>query len=184
MSNKINIVSVKEAIELIKEGKIIAYPTEAVYGLGCDPFNKDAVFKLLEMKNRVPDKGLILLIAKYTQLEKLTQPIPEESLLHVLKSWPGHTTYIFPKNPKVPEWITGIYDTLAIRMSAHPVASELCAEQALVSTSANKQGELPAKTISQVQEQFKDIDAIVEGELGRELSPSSIFDVLSNKQLR
>lgn len=183
--NNPKIISVDEAKKYIKNGKVIAYPTEAVYGLGCDPFNKDAVFRILEMKNRMPSKGLILLISNYMQLKKLTNAIPEECLQTVLKSWPGHTTYIFPKKSDLPDWIAGVHNSVAIRMSAHPVAKQLCDESAVVSTSANIQGARPAKTIAEIQLQFStNIDAIVEGELGTNLEPSSIFDVLTNKKLR
>lgn len=178
-------VSAKEAIPLVQQGGIIAYPTEAVFGLGCDPFNRSAVEAIYELKDREIGMGMIILIADWSQLSSLTAPITDEQLDRVKATWPGFTTWVFPKAPSLPQWITGDYDSVAIRMSTHPVARILSTDCPIISTSANKSGRPPATTCEQVLQQFPNgIDAMVSGALGSEPRPSQIYDVLSGKQLR
>lgn len=179
------ILPVNEALPLIQQGGIVAYPTEAVYGLGCDPFNCAAVEALCELKGREIGKGLILIIDNWSQLFSLTAPITDEQLARVKATWPGFTTWIFPKALSLPSWITGDHDSIAIRMSQHPIARALATDNPIISTSANLSGYPPATTGEQVVEQFPNgIDAIVTGALGSELKPSPIYDILSGQQLR
>lgn len=177
-------ISIKEARARIKQGEVIAYPTEAVYGLGCDPFNKAAVHQILALKQRPEAKGLILLIANYEQLWPLIATIPDENLEAVKKSWPGFVTWIFPKSDLVPSWVSGEHDGIAIRMSAHPVAHALCQDAPIISTSANIAGESPAKSITELQHSFFEALSIVTGELGGNDQVSEIYDALSAVKLR
>ncbi|WP_133128291.1 L-threonylcarbamoyladenylate synthase [Legionella nagasakiensis] len=175
----------KTARKLLSQGKIIAYPTEAVYGLGCDPFNQLAVERLLALKQRSVNKGLIVLIADWTQLEPLVGFVPDTLLMNVRKSWPGPVTWVFPKSNLIPDWLCGDHDTIAIRMSAHPVARQLCLASPVVSTSANVSGQLPARHLKSLSLQFPEgVDALLTGELGGENQPSAIFEVLSGQRLR
>lgn len=174
-----------EARALLKQGKIVAYPTEAVYGLGCDPFNAYAVEKLLVLKSRPVSKGLILLIAEWSQLEPLINNIPEYLLEGVRATWPGPVTWVFPKAATIPNWISGDHPSIAIRMSEHPVARQLCIDGPVVSTSANLSGCEPARDVAEVCAQFPHgVDALMSGNLGSASQPSSIYDVLSGKRLR
>lgn len=176
---------VDEASSLVQQGGIIAYPTEAVYGLGCDPFNQASVEAIQALKGRGAEKGFILLIADWSQLFLLTAPITDEQLARVRATWPGFVTWIFPKAPSLPEWLTGGQDTVAIRMSAHPIARALAMKQPLVSTSANLSGQPPAKNEAELLCQFpKGIDALIQGQLGGFMQPSAIYDVRSNHRLR
>jgi len=169
----------------VLEGDIIAYPTEAVYGLGCDPFNEQAVTRLLALKQRGVEKGLILLIAHWEQLFSLIDELPQALLLPVKNTWPGPVTWVFPKARHLPEWITGSHDSIAIRMSAHPIARELCKDHPLVSTSANQSGQPPATDLRSLCQQFpQGIDAVFEGDLGGSSKPSDIFDVQTGARLR
>lgn len=180
-----NIISPPQAQAYLKQGKIIAYPTEAVYGLGCDPFNREAVEKLLTLKQRSSSKGLIILISTWQQLPELIQPISTELLAPVQASWPGPVTWIFPKSQAIPAWISGESTGVAIRMSAHPIAQLLCSDMPIVSTSANVSSIAPARSIEDLLLQFpQGIDAIVEGELGGAMQPSAIYEVESGKRLR
>lgn len=173
------------AREYIKKGRIIAYPTEAVFGLGCCPFNEQAVMRLLEIKQRPVEKGMILLISNWQQLIPLVDNLQDIDMGKVEESWPGPTTWIFPKSRLVPEYLSGNSNGIAIRMSAHKIASELCKFGPLISTSANVSNAEPARTPEQVQEQFAGgVDAIVVGSLGSAIEPSAIYDVLTNKRLR
>ncbi len=179
------IQTINDAYELLAEGKILAYPTEAVYGLGCDPFNKASIENLINLKHRQVEKGLIVLIANWEQLALLTKPIPEENLQAVRSTWPGPVTWIFPKSELVSSALSGTHNTIAVRMSAHPIARKLCSQHPIVSTSANLSGKEPACSIEQLRQQFPTgIDAVFAGELGGALNPSKIYDVLTGKRLR
>lgn len=179
------ITEIAEAIESIAAGKIIAYPTEAVYGLGCDPFNEQAVEKILQLKGRSAGKGLIILIADWSQLTPLVEKVSEHLLQKVRETWPGPVTWIFPKSSIIPQWLSGEHKAIAIRMTAHPIAHALCMNGPIVSTSANLSGQEPAKTIAEIGMQFpQGIYGVVAGELGGGTKPSKIYDVLTAKQIR
>lgn len=174
-----------EVDQLVQQGGVIAYPTEAVYGLGCDPFNQASVESIQSLKGRGTEKGFILLIADWSQLFSLIAPINDEQLARVRATWPGFVTWIFPKAPALPEWLTGGQDSVAIRMSAHPIARALAIKQPIVSTSANLSGQPPAKSEEELLRQFpKGIDALIQGQLGGFTQPSVIYDVRNNQRLR
>jgi len=176
---------IQAARSLLKQGKVIAYPTEAVYGLGCCPFNEAAVLRLLALKGRTVNKGLLLLIYKWQQLSDLISPISEANMQRVQATWPGHVTWVFPKSTMIPSWISGEHATVAIRMTAHPVARALCINGPIVSTSANISGALPALEIATLNKQFPHgIDGCVVGKLGDSTMPSAIYDVLTGQKLR
>ena len=176
---------VDEACRLLKLGQIIAYPTEAVYGLGCAPFNQAAVEKLLHLKQRPVSKGFIVLIANWSQLTPLIGPVPEERLKPVRHTWPGPVTWVFPKAETLPSWLSGDYSSIAIRMTSHPIAKALCKEGPIISTSANLSGREPAVDVAGVMTQFPSgIDAVLSGLLGGLSKPSAIYDVLSGKRWR
>ena len=181
-----NIISqYDQALQLLEDGKIIAYPTEAVYGLGCDPFNQQAVETLLILKQRPISKGLILLIDNWSQLTPLIGNIPMDLLNAVRDTWPGPVTWVFPKAVSIPYWLSGDYNSIAIRMSAHPVARALCVRGPVVSTSANICGHEPAVDFANLCQQFPHgIDAFLAGDLGGASQPSAIYDVLNGQRLR
>ncbi|MFW5444072.1 MAG: L-threonylcarbamoyladenylate synthase, partial [Methylococcaceae bacterium] len=136
---------IRLAIEKIDAGEVIAYPTEAVYGLGCDPLNQEAVYKLLAIKKRTVEKGLILIASSLSQLEPYLE-LNDEITSRIQASWPGPVTWIIPAQPWVPNWLTGAHSSLAVRVTAHPIAQQLCEENMgpLVSTSANTSSYPPA----------------------------------------
>ncbi len=180
-----SIHQISDARNLLKQGKIIAYPTEAVFGLGCDPFNQDAVARLIALKQRPESKGFILLISNWSQLTPLIGSLSNAKLEPVRQTWPGPVTWIFPKSTQLPFWLTGEHEGVAIRMSAHPIAHQLCLDGPVVSTSANISGMPPIRELSELPLQFpQGIDAVLVGDLGGQRSPSAIFDVCSGKQLR
>ncbi len=164
---------------------MIAYPTEAVYGLGCDPFNQKAVERLVALKQRSLDKGLILLISDWSQWGRLVGYVPTDRLDAVRATWPGPVTWLFPKAATIPYWLNGEHDTIALRMTAHPIARQLCAEGPVISTSANRSGHLPAVDLTGVQKQFpQGIDAFLEGALGGAQQTSAIYDVMTGQRMR
>jgi len=167
-------------------GGIIAYPTESVFGLGCNPWEIRAVNKILALKRRHPNKGLIVVAATFTQLEPLLDlnaAIPWDT---VMASWPGPVTWILPAKRHIPILIRGTGGGLAVRVSAHPVVQELCrCTGLLISTSANPEGCLPAKSASRVRAYFGDsIDYILPGATGNSPRPTEIRDAITGRVIR
>lgn len=172
---------------IVTTGGVLAYPTEAVYGFGCDPFNEQAVQRLLKIKQRKIDKGLILIVSTWAQLQALVQVPAPDLMAQVKASWPGAVTWIFPANADLPAWINGGRDCVAVRMTSHPVARQICdtLDHALVSTSVNMSGQQPLRTYEAVQQHFgKALDYIVQGEVGNLARPTVIRDVLTGKTVR
>lgn len=180
--------SILHAAWMLKQGGIIAYPTEAVFGLGCDPFNQDAVTQLLRLKHRSAQKGLILIADCFEKFHPLITEIPAERQEAILATWPGPYTWVFPANlAVVPEEIRGGNETIAIRVTAHPVARQLCQffGSPLISTSANFSFEEPLCTAESVKAYFgNDLDYILEGQTSGLLKPTEIRDALTGEVLR
>ena len=176
-------------LQALQQGGVIAYPTEAVYGLGCDPDNEAAVRALLAIKQRPVEKGLILVAANYSQLLPYVddKAIPLEKRYQIFSSWPGHISWVLPAGKTTPKWLTGQYDSIAVRVSAHPVVQQLCSAygKPLVSTSANLSGQ-PAITDKVVLQQSlgDKLSAIMPGPLGGATQPSQIRDAISGDIVR
>ena len=172
---------------VLKRGGIVAYPTESVYGLGCDPDNPDAVARLLHLKRRPASKGLILVADELAQLEPYIQIPDADMKRRLLDSWPGPITWLVPAAKHVPDGLRGQHDTLAVRVSAHPVVKALCRSfaGALVSTSANISNRPALRSPLAVQRVFGDsVDYILHGSLGGFSRPSEIRDAISGKVVR
>ena len=167
---------------------MIAYPTEAVWGIGCDPWNEEAVHRLLAIKQRPMSKGLILVASSISQLAPLYNPLPKEQQAALGETWPGPNTWLIP-DPKdlVPTWIKGEHKSVAIRVSAHSLVVELCNlfGGMLVSTSANLAGEPEIRSRLKLQLKLGDkLDFVVPGSLGPESNPSTIRDLASGRVFR
>lgn len=162
--------------QIVETGGVIAYPTEAVYGLGCDPANLWAVAHLLQLKGRDWRKGLILIAANRAQLDPwVSLDEPEWQALE--QQWPGPRTWVVPARPGTPDWITGGRSEIAVRITAHPTVRSLCmaCDSALVSTSANPDGRPPARSALMVRRYFADrLDGIVAGPIDRRANPTAI----------
>jgi L-threonylcarbamoyladenylate synthase len=177
----------REAVRALHRGGVIAYPTEAVYGLGCDPLNHDAVNRLLELKQRPMDKGLILVAADVSQLAPYLLPLPASLAPQVNASWPGPVTWLLPVRSEVPHWLRGAHDTLAVRVSAHPLVRDLCTVYGgpIVSTSANPAGQRPARDALTVRRMFgAHLDVILHAPLGGLERPTEIRDGRSGRVVR
>lgn len=177
------------AVAAVRRGGVVACPTEAVWGLGCDPFNQAAVTRLLAIKGRDVAKGLILAAADTGQLDGLVdwEALPATVRDTVLATWPGPSTWVLPALPAVPRWITGDHEGVAVRVSAHPLLAALCRAcgHPLVSTSANASGEPPARTLAGLSPALlAAIDAVVPGDTGGRLRPTPIRDARSGTALR
>lgn len=178
---------IREAARVLHAGGLIAYPTEAVYGLGCDPFDPEAVNKLLNLKRRPWQKGLILVAASIEQLCPFILPLTTPHQATLDASWPGPNSWLIPASDNCPEWIRGTHSTVAVRVSAHPVVVGLCNKfgGAIVSTSANHAGKRPAKTPFKVLRDLGDeVDYCLPGELGGAERPTLIRDLLSGEIIR
>ena len=141
------------AVQALRGGGVVAYPTEAVYGLGCDPWNAHAVAQLLALKRRSVLKGLILIAASPEQLAPFVEPLDDERQRAILATWPGPHTWLLPARATTPLWLTGRFATLAVRVTAHPLAAALCRAYggAIVSTSANQATRPAARTSLRVR---------------------------------
>lgn len=182
-----SLLTVEQAAQSLRDGKVIAYPTEAVYGLGCDPGNEAAVRELLAMKGRPATAGLILIADKFDRFDPYILPLSEALRQRAWSRWPGPVTWLFPRAHGVPDWLAGRHETIALRLTAHPVCRSLCAafRGAIVSTSANPSLSEPARSAEQVEGYFaSSLAGIVEGALGVEEKPSEIRDLLSGAVIR
>lgn len=177
-----------QASEILSKGGVIAYPTEAVFGLGCDPHNEAALEKILQLKQRPRDKGVLLVAADIQQIAPLLSGLSPELIARLEQSWPGPVTWLIPDpDNHFPEWIKGQHSSVAIRVSAHPVVQAICTSFGgpVVSTSANLADEPEIRCRLRLQETFGDkIDFIVEGELGAASAPSTIKDLVTGVTLR
>lgn len=174
-------------VRLLRAGGLIAYPTEAVFGLGCDPDNARAIARLLRLKGRDPDKGLILIAADATQLAPYLGHVPTGAWQRATRTWPGPYTWLLPAAPGIPHWLRGRHDTLAVRVTAHPLAARLCRAfgKPLVSTSANRSGMPPARTTLAVRRRLgRELDAVLAGATGGASRPSEIRDGRSGRLVR
>ena len=178
-----------EAARVLQRGGVIAYPTEAVWGLGCDPCNESAVRRLLALKRRAVDKGLILIAGALAQFDGLLDwdALPVDRSETVYASWPGPHTWVVPASGRVPHWITGAHDGVAVRVSAHPDVIALCAAFGgpLVSTSANPAGAAAPKTLADFDPALLvQLDGIVIGNIGGLVNPTEIREAGSGAVLR
>ena len=176
------------ATKALTEGGIIAYPTEAVWGLGCDPWRESAVGRILKLKQRPVHKGLILVASQWQQFEPLLETLTGAQLQQLKASWPGPATWLLP-DPQgwAPAWIKGRHASVALRLSVHPLVAALCDrfKAPIVSTSANVAGQQPAKSHQQIIHTFGDqLDYLVSGELGQSQQPSQVKDLVSGQVIR
>lgn len=180
---------VLSAAEVFENGGLLAYPTEAVFGIGCDPDNEEAIQKLLAIKSRSPEKGLILLAANYSQLLPYIDDtsIPQDKRFTVLSRWPDGVTQIVKKNPSVSPLISGKFDSIAVRVTSQPDVVALCnkVNKPIISTSANLSGEAPAKTWQELDTRLTEqLDMVVKGNTLGFNKPSTIIDALTGDTIR
>jgi L-threonylcarbamoyladenylate synthase len=179
----------REAAELrahLRRGGLIAYPTESCYGLGCDPRNPRALQQLIRLKGRSAAKGMLLIADHFKRLQAFIRPLDPADLARVQRSWPGPVTWIVPASAACPALLTGGRHTVAVRVTAHPAAAQLCRSlrMALVSTSANKSGKKPAKTAAECRRIFGAQVRVIAGRIGQRRRPSTLIDLATGTILR
>ncbi len=170
------------AANLIREGKLVAFPTETVYGLGADALNENAVRRIFQAKGRPPDNPLIIHIADFEQLYGLARDVPKEARILAEKFWPGPLTFVLPKREDVPYVTTGGLDTVAVRMPANEIALSLIrmSGRPIAAPSANRGGRPSPTSAEHVADDFYGrIECIINGgetEIGVE---STVLDLTS-----
>lgn len=184
--------SVAEAAQCLAQGKVLAYPTEAVWGLGCDPYNETAFLDILKLKQRPIEKGVILLAGQLSQVEHLLENLDPEIRSQVIQSWSNlsnqdrATTWLLPADTNIPQWIKGDHPKVAVRVSNHPLCIALCNafNGFIVSTSANPAGLEAARSIQDVNQYFGHELNYLNGDLGQSSEPSKIIDASTGEVIR
>ncbi|AWB66458.1 threonylcarbamoyl-AMP synthase [Saccharobesus litoralis] len=196
MSDRLNLPSdfaslppIEQAAQIFQQGGVLAYPTEAVFGVGCDPDNQQAVEKLLQIKQRPIEKGLILLAANYSQLLPYIddKSIPQDKRYTVLSRWPNGITQIIKANDNTPRFLTGQFDAIAVRITDQPDVVALCnlTNKPIVSTSANLTGEEPARTWQELDPKLLEkLDFVIKGQTLGYQQPSQIINALTGDVIR
>lgn len=178
---------IEAAAALLRDGGVLAYPTEGVYGLGCDPDNRAAFEKIFAMKRRPPEQGVLLIAADIAQVRDWIGEAPEAAFARASAIWPGAHTFIFPRSSRVPEWIAGSHAGIALRVTAHAPSAALCRAFGgpIVSTSANRHGEPPARSAADIERVFGDEpDGVLDAPLGGLDKPTPITDAVSGAIIR
>ncbi|MDK8756645.1 L-threonylcarbamoyladenylate synthase [Acinetobacter radioresistens] len=184
--------SVTEAAECLSQGKVLAYPTEAVWGLGCDPYNEAAFHEILRLKQRPIEKGVILLAGQLSQVEHLLVSLNQERQQQVIQQWAQRsvteraTTWLLPADEQIPVWIRGQHPKVAVRVTNHPLCVALCNafNSFIVSTSANPAGLEPARTLQEASQYFGSELNYLNGDLGLSQQPSRITDAITGEIIR
>lgn len=184
---RFDLAQIDQAAALMRAGGVLAYPTEAVFGLGCDPGNRAAFTRLFEIKQRPPELGVLLIAADFAQIAEWIGDAPDAAIERARATWPGPHTWVFPRSPRVPDWIAGAHPGIALRVTAHPPAAALCRAfgGAIVSTSANRHGGAPARAADEIATMFGDqLDAVLNGPSGGFEKPTPIADALTGAMIR
>lgn len=181
---------IPSAVTALRQGQVIAYPTEAVFGVGCDPDNHLAIETLLQVKQRPKSKGLILIAADFSQLIPYiaADQLSLEQTQLMLDSWRNSAgvrdkaavTWVVPASARCSDWLTGQFDSIAIRVCDHPVVQQLCLAfgKPITSTSANLSGLEPCRSAAEVRQQLADkVAVIVDAPTGGRAVPSEIRDI-------
>ena len=177
----------RRAVRALRAGGVVAYPTEAVYGIGCDPWDRAAVSRVFAIKRRPGRKRCIVIAAHPSQLDRLVDFRVRQFAMFASRYWPGPVTLVAPACVRAPEWLVDADGTVAVRVTNHPVARGLCASfrGPLISTSANRAGRAPVRNGLRARVAFgAKIDWYVAGRVGGLDSPTRIIDVRDGRLLR
>lgn len=180
--------TIAELAEKIRQQQVIAYPTEAVFGLGCDPLSESAVLTLLDLKQRPREKGLIVIAPHLDYLLPFidSSRLQAEHWQRLQTETDRAITWLVPKSAQTPDFLSGEFDTIAVRLCRHPAVTALCqrAQTALTSTSANLSGLPPCRTAQEVRLQFGANFPVLESAVGGAQNPSEIRDIFSHQVIR
>ena len=177
----------RRAVTVLREGGVVAYPTESVYGIGCDPRDRAAVARVFALKHRPPHKRCILIAADPRHLEPFVDTGAPGFPEYAARFWPGPVTLVAPARGGTPTWLVDAEGTVAVRVTRHPVARDLCASfgGALVSTSANRSARPPVRDALRARAVFgTGIDWYVPGRVGGLAAPTRIIDTRDGRTIR
>ena len=184
-------IDLSNALSVLQNQGVIAYPTESVFGLGCDPDCTAAIEKILQIKKRPAHKGLILIAANIEQLKNYANfsLLSKQQLTAIKETWPGPFTWIIPAKKSLCKLISGDFNSVAVRVSAHPIVQQLCLQfgKPIISTSANLSGLEACTTSLQVRAMFAEqplLESIIDAPVSGLSAPSQIYDAQSGKRLR
>ena len=167
----------EQAALIVRQGGVVAFPTDTVYGIGVSAFDRKAVEKIYQLKNRPRGKAIPILLADRDDLSLVSQT-PEEDIETIIRSfWPGALTLILPKNPALPDNLSPTA-TIGVRVPDHDQTRQLIRKTGpLAATSANLSGQPGGRSASEVQEQFQDrLDLILDGGPSAGRPPSTVLD--------
>ena len=170
------------ASRIVRKGGLVVYPTETVYGLGCDPFNIEAVKRVFKVKGE-RRKPLPILASNINHVEKIAY-ISKEGKKIAKNFWPGPLTLVFPKKLVLPDIVTCNLDSVGVRIPKHDVALQLInsSDGLLIGTSANRTGEKPPRTVQEATQRLKEeVDVILDGGPTTLGKPSTVADLTSKK---
>jgi L-threonylcarbamoyladenylate synthase len=172
-------LDIPSAVRILKKGGVIAYPTETVYGLGCDATRPEAVQRIFDLKGRDSQSPISVLIPSKEVLSDYVEEIPPIAETLIEKFWPGPLTLVFRAKPLFPSELLAEGHTIALRVSSHPVGLQLTQALGLplTTTSANKSGQAPARSSKEVQAIFDQLDGMVDGGVLPPAKGSTIVDV-------
>ncbi|HEX5959775.1 MAG TPA: Sua5/YciO/YrdC/YwlC family protein [Rhodanobacteraceae bacterium] len=182
-----DIGEIEAAATLLRAGGVLAYPTEGVYGLGCDPDNRAAFERIFALKRRPPEQGVLLIAADFEQVRPWIGDAPKAALERARAAWPGAHTFVFPRSARVPAWVGGGHPGIALRVTAHAPSAALCRAFGgpIVSTSANRHGEPPARSAADIRAVFgEEPDGVLDAPLGGLDRPTPITDAVSGAIIR
>lgn len=174
----------KESPGIFMRGGIIAYPTETFYGLGVDPFNKEAVERLFELKGRSEKSPVSLIIKDTDMLKRVAQEVPERAEVLMKKFWPGPLTIVFKARSTVPERLVAHTGKIGVRVSSSPEAMKLveALDSPITATSANPSGRTPPASPAEVIEYFNgSIDLLIDGGRLPGRAGSTVVDITGDK---
>lgn len=178
---------VSDAAALLRAGGVLAYPTEGVYGLGCDPDDRAAFERIFAIKRRPPEQGVLLIAADFAQVQGWIGEAPEAAFERAREAWPGAHTFIFPRSRRAPDWVAGGHAGIALRVTAHAPTAALCCAFGgpIVSTSANRHGAAPARSAQDIAAMFgEELDGVLDAPLGGLDRPTPITDAVSGAIIR
>ncbi|MBO6586543.1 MAG: threonylcarbamoyl-AMP synthase [Gracilimonas sp.] len=169
-------------IDLIKQGNVVAFPTETVYGLGADAWNPTAIQKIFSIKGRPSDNPLIVHVSEEEQVHEFSDQIPDSAHVLIEEFWPGPLSLVLPKKPEVLDAVTAGLDTVAIRMPDHDIALEFISETGpLVAPSANKSGRPSPTKAEHVKADFGDDFPVIDGKATKVGLESTVLDLTGDQ---
>jgi L-threonylcarbamoyladenylate synthase len=174
--------AIEQAADLLKQGQVVAFPTDTLYGIAADPFNQAAIEKLFAVKNRPQEKGIPILLADLQDLDKVAQEVPPTAQSLINQYWPGALTLVVPKHPRLPSIISS-NEGVAVRIPDHEISRAFirAAGGAVAATSANLSGERPAQNAAEAFEAMNGlIAAVLDGGPVQHGQGSTVLDCMSD----